>query len=109
MKSPSKYVNSVSKLKSIRSGPNDTNSQLGEIIKAVHSERMGKRESTKDAIAYSVSQNKNYILKMCSSIDKNKGKIAKKDFLRILRTFGIFPSPQSISKLYPKIWIRCKY
>ncbi|CAI2381224.1 unnamed protein product [Moneuplotes crassus] len=99
MKPHSKSIKSVSKLKSVRSGPNDTNSQLGEIIKAVKSERMGKRESTNDAIKYSLSQNKHYILKMCGTIDKNRGKISKRDFLRILRTFGIFPSQQSMNAI----------
>lgn len=98
MKPHSKYVNSVSKLKSIRSGQFDMNSQLGDIVKAVHSERMGKRESTKEAIKFSIKENKHYILKMCAKIDKHKGKVDKKEFIKILRTYGIFPSQKAISK-----------
>jgi len=98
MKPHSKYISSVSKLKSVRDGPLDSNSQLGNLIKAVHSERMGKRESTNEAIKYSLSINKGYIFKMCSTLDKNSGKVSKKDFLRILRTYGIFPSKKAISK-----------
>lgn len=64
MKPHSKYVNSVSKLKSMRSGPNDTSSQLGQLIKAVHSERRGNRESTKEAIRYAIQNNKGQIEKM---------------------------------------------
>lgn len=98
MKSHSKYTKSVIKLKSIRDGPNDTNSQFGDIIKAARSERMGNRESTKEAIKYALSEHKETILKMCTSIDKSMGKIDKEDFLRILRTYGIFPTSQAISK-----------
>ena len=106
MKPHSKYLNSVSKLRSICSGPNDTTSQLGDIVKAAKSERIGKRESTKDAIKYSLQNNREVISKMCSTVDKNTGKIEKRDFLRILRTYGIFPNPQAISKLiFPNLLI----
>ena len=61
-----------------------------------HSERLGKRESTKEAVKYAVQQNKAEILKMWQSIDRNLGKISKDDFLRILRTFGVFPNTQAV-------------
>ena len=98
MKPHSKYTKSVTKLKSVREGPNDTHSQFGDIIKAARSERMGNRESTKEAIRYALLDHRQTILKMCNSLDKSMGKIDKEDFLRILRTYGIFPTSQAISK-----------
>lgn len=91
-------MQSVSKIKSIKDGPNDTCSQLGGIIKAARSERLGNHESTKEAIQYALDENKSTILKAFKSMDKNSNKISKPDFLRVLKAYSIFPSPQAISK-----------
>lgn len=96
MKPHSKYVNSVSKLRSVIDGPNDTASQFGDIVKAARSERIGQHESTREAIQYALEQHKGQILKMLSSFDRDNGKILKSDFLKVLKIYGIFPTKAAI-------------
>ena len=103
MKPNSKYRLNTIKIKSIRDGPNDTASQFGDILRAAKTERIGEREMTTDAIQFIMKDQKESIIKIFNSFDrKNTGRIEKDDFVKILRTHGIYLNSLVIDKFIDK-------
>jgi len=98
MKPLSKYKLNVTKIKSIREGPNDLASQMGELVRAAKTERISNHEMTQDAIRFAVKEKKASLVKVLSSFDKNTGRVDKADFIKIMKTHGIYIAPQLIDK-----------
>ena len=103
MKPNSKYKLNVIKIRSIKDGPNDTASQFGDILRAAKTERVGERDMTTEAIRFIMKNQKESLLKIFTSFDrKNTGKIGKDDFIKILRTHGIYLNIQAADKFIDK-------
>ena len=110
MKSNSKYLKTASILKSMHKGLNDNSSQYGEMLKAAKTDRNEHRETTKDAIKFALENRKSAIKTLFSGLDKNKtGKVGKENFLKILRTCGVFLNAQEADRFKDQIDNKVNY
>lgn len=99
MKSSQKYLKNATILKSIHQGVNDTKSQYSDFVKHAQTDRNHHRESTKGAIQFALENKKQAINTLLEGFDKSKtGKIEKDNFIKILKTLGIFLSPAMVDK-----------
>jgi hypothetical protein len=97
MRSSQKYLKNASIMKSIHSGLNDSKSQYGDIVKQIKTDR-NNRQSTNGAIKFILENKKVAILRLIAGLDKKQtGKINKEDFSKILKTMGVFISPNAIN------------
>lgn len=99
MKSSHKYLKNATILKSIHQGVNDSKTQYSDLVKHAQTDRNHHLESTKGAIQFALENKKQAINTLLEGFDKTKnGKVDKENFIKVLKTMGIFLSPAIADK-----------